>query len=366
MRIQLPWWIFALMAGGSLAAAEPLFVDDFEQPPAGWLFERPESIRVIETGDPAHGKALELLAQGDDVLALIRGSEEWGPIRVEADLLFPTNGHAYLGLVYNLTRTAERTDFGNIYLKGNGSYLRANPLRDGNVSRLLYEEYRTPLLGDAAIRIGKWHRLKVEIVGKDCHVYVDDLRIPRMTFDLFEGSSGLVGFKPRVTGDPVRIDNVRVTPIKAPAWTGPRKPAIEYTPEKLLTRWEVMGPFGSPADEIARGARSDDWRSFEPDRRGAVITGKVTEYLGERGVAYFRTRIRSESYRDAVLHISTTDELALWINEDFNGFPFRGQLDRRTGTKRSVRFRWVLRGDRVNHRPVLAVLPQEQAKLVCN
>ena len=148
MRIQRPWWFFALMAGGSLAAAEPLFVDDFEQPPAGWLFERPESIRVIETGDPAHGKALELLAQGDDVLALIRGSEEWGPIRVEADLLFPTNGHAYLGLVYNLTRTAERTDFGNIYLKGNGSYLRANPLRDGNVSRLLYEEYRTPLLGE--------------------------------------------------------------------------------------------------------------------------------------------------------------------------------------------------------------------------
>ncbi len=142
------------------------------------------------------------------------------------------------------------------------------------------EEYRTPLLGDAAIRTEKWHRLKAEIVGKDCHVYVDDLRIPRMTFDLFEASSGLVGFKPRVTGDPVRIDNVRVTPIEAPAWTGPRKPAIEYTPEELLTRWEVMGPFGSPADEIARGARTDYWRSFETDRRGAVITGKVTEYLG--------------------------------------------------------------------------------------
>jgi hypothetical protein len=308
---------------GSLSAAEPLFEDDFEQPRTDWLPERSDAIRIVETGDPAHGKALELSAQGDDVLALIRGSEGWGPIRVEADFQFPTDAHAYLGLVYNLTRTAERTDFGNIYIKGNGSYLRANPLRDGNVSRLLYEEYRTPLVGDAAIRIGQWHRLRAEIADDDCHVYIDDLRVPRMTFDLFEGHSGLVGFKPRVTGDPVRIDNVRVTSIEALAWTGPRKPAIEYTPEELLTQWEVMGPFNAPADEVARGARTDSWRSFETDRRGAVITGRVTEYIGARGVAYFRTTIRSEEDREVTLHVSTTDEIALWVNEDFQGFIYR-------------------------------------------
>ncbi len=316
-------FVSTLVLAGSLPATEPLFEDNFEYPLTGWQLERPDAIRIVDTGDPAHGKALELSAQGDDVIALVRDSESWGPIRVEADFLFPTDGHAYLGLVYHFKRTPERTDFGNVYLKGNGSYLRANPVRDGNVSRLMYEEYRTPLEGDSAIRIGEWHRLRAEISGGDFHLYIDDMQVPRMTFDLYEGRSGRVGFKPRVTGEPVLIDNVRVTSIDKLAWTGERKPLIGYQPEKLLTQWEVMGPFSSPADEVGRGARADGWRPFETDRRGAVLTGRVTEFLGTRSVAYFRATVHSEGDREATLHITTTDEMALWLNEDLQGFVYR-------------------------------------------
>jgi hypothetical protein len=325
-------WVLVALTAGTLLAAEPRFFDDFEGELAGWQLERPQAIRVVETGDPSHGRALELLAEGDDVLALVRGSDGWGPLRIEADFQFPTDGHGYLGLVYNLTRAGGRTDFGNIYVKGNGSYLRANPLRDGNVSRLLYEEYRTTLAGEDAIRSGHWHRIKAEIVGADCHVYIDDMQTPRVTFDLFEHMSGLVGFKPRVTGSPVRIDNVRVTPIERAVWTGPRRPAIEYDPDQLLTRWEVLGPLTHPADHLSRDAdastaaiagRAVPWRPFETDRRGAVVTGRVTEYLGARTVAYFRTTFTAESDRAAVLHVSTTDELALWVNGDFYGFVYR-------------------------------------------
>jgi hypothetical protein len=324
-------FLIVLPAAAALAD-EPRFADDFEGDLRGWQIERSDAIRIVDTGDPSHGRALELRAQGDDVLALVLGSDSWGPLRIEADFQFPTEGHSYLGLVYNLARESGRTDFGNLYQKGNGSYLRANPLRDGNVSRLLYEEYRTPLTGADAIRIGHWHRLRAEIVGADCHLYIDDMETPRLTFDLFEHDSGLVGFKPRVTGAPVRVDDVRVTSIEGAAWKGPRMPAIPYDREKLLTRWEVLGPLAAPADHVAREAgasrssvagREISWRPFEPDRRGAVVTGRVTEYTGARTVAYFRTAVVAESDREAVLHVSTTDELALWVNGDFFGFIYR-------------------------------------------
>ena len=50
-----------------------------------------------------------------------------------------------------------------MYVKGNGSYIRVNPWRDGNVSRLLYEEYKTNLEEDQAIKIGEWHTFKMEV-----------------------------------------------------------------------------------------------------------------------------------------------------------------------------------------------------------
>lgn len=59
------------------------------------------------------------------------------------------------------------------------------------------------------------------------------------------------------------------------------------------------------------------------DRHGAVITARLTRYLGDRPVAYFRARVASESAREAVLHLSSTEELALWVNGRFLGFVYR-------------------------------------------
>ena len=42
-----------------------------------------------------------------------------------------------------------------------------------------------------------------------------------------------------------------------------------------------------------------------------------------RPVAYFRTTVHSKTQREAVLHISTTDELALFVNDRFRGFVYR-------------------------------------------
>ena len=74
---------------------------------------------------------------------------------------------------------------------------------------MLYEEYRVELTGDAEIRVGEWQRFAAEIVGNTCHFYVADMKTPKLTFDHYEHDFGLVGFKPRVVGGDVWLDNVR-------------------------------------------------------------------------------------------------------------------------------------------------------------
>ncbi len=140
-------------------------------------------------------------------------------------------------------------------------------------------------------------------------------------------------FQPRIVGEPVWIDNIQVTSIERLAYDGPDLPETAYEPEELITDWQVIGPLSEPSIAIER---SDDatasavvdgdprhvWRPFKTDRRGAVISARVTEYHG-RPVAYFRTVIHAESEETAVLHFSTVDEIAHWVNGRFRGFVYR-------------------------------------------
>lgn len=316
-----------------VGSAQVRFTDEFSGDLSGWDLVGEHAISIVESGNSDHGRVLAMQPDGI-VYALIRNSDEWGPVRIEGDVLFPGQANAYLGVVYNYSRSGNRTDFGEIYLKGNGSYLRMNPWRDGNVSRLLYEEYRTPISGQDAIRPDEWQRFKVEIQGSMCHFYVGDMSVPKVTFDLYEGTSGHIGLKPRVVGDPVWVDNIRVTSISRLSYDGPRLPDLTYEPDSVVTDWEFIGPLRSPntAIEWTSGLRVgeiivDDsiytWQTFETDARGAVITGRITEYSGEHPVAYFRTTIESDHEKDIVLHFSTVDELAIWVNNRFDGFTYR-------------------------------------------
>ncbi len=326
-------FIVFLLVHSSIVVAQVQFQDDFNGDLSGWELINKEFIKIIDSNDPDHGKALALYPNGT-VHALIKNSEKWGAVRVEAQILFPDDNHNYFGLIYNFTQENSRIDFGSLYIKGNGSYIRANPWRDGNASRLLYEEYKTRLVDDQAIKINKWHNIKAEILDNICHFYVGDMSTPKVTFDLYERSSGMVGFEPRVTGWPVWLDNVKVTSIKQLNYTGPNIPTVNYDPDSLLTNWESIGPFKRHIKEIEQVSKSSqslisidgqayDWKPFATDKRGAVITGKLSEYAGERSVAYFRTMIPSDIHKTVVLHFSTTDELAFWVNGRFYGFIYR-------------------------------------------
>jgi len=327
--------LFSLLP--SLLLAEVRFTDDFEDGDlAGWDLLNSQAIRVIDSNNADHGKVLELQAD-DAVLALIRDSEQWGAVRMEGDVFFPDDDDNYLAFVYHFREGERRTDFGSLYLKGNGSYIRANPWRDMNVSRLLYEEYMTRLRGDAAIQIGRWHTFRMEVMGADCHIYIDDMVTPKITYALYEGTSGQVGFNSRVAGRPAWIDNIRVTSIEALDYDGPRIPDIAYRPESLITDWEVIGPVAGataaieqsgPGSQVSVSGQEYTWRPFETDSRGAVISGRVTEFRGGRPVAYFRTTIAADEPRQAILHFSSVDELAVWVNGRFQGYVYRqGYMD---------------------------------------
>jgi hypothetical protein len=188
---------------------------------------------------------------------------------------------------------------------------------------LLYEEYRTPLSGDAAIRIGKWQRFKMEVVGREAHFYVGPSTTPQLTFPLFEFDSGEVGLQPRSVGGDVWVDNVSVSSIDRFSYAGPPQPSgLQYDPEALLTDWEVAGPMAGTDDALARHPESfpDTWRAFDADARGAVITARIIDYHGPDAVAYFRARVVTDESGSAILNISTIDDLALWVNGHFQWF----------------------------------------------
>jgi hypothetical protein len=313
----------ACAASGSAAnnRGHVLFSDDFERALDGWTLIGRRFVLTEPTIDPHHGRVLAL-EPGGDVLALIRGSERWGAVRLDADVLFPTSDDSYLGVVYNFSERERRRDFGVIYIKGNDSYLQANPHRDSNPGRLLYPEHHVELAGDAAIQIGRWQRLTMEVRGRTAHFYVSGGRVPQLTFSHFEREAGAVGLKPRVVGAPVWIDNVVVTRIAEPSYSGEPRPARAYAPEKLLTTWEVFGPLDRNDDAAVDGSSPSraNWRPFSTDARGAVVTASVVDYHGPKSAAYFRTTWSAERAGSAFLQISTVDDLALWVNGRFHGF----------------------------------------------
>ena len=298
-----------------------LFEDDFENGLDRWTIHREQTARIQDSGDPGHGKVLVLVPDGN-AYALIGGSEAWRGVRLEGEVLFPTDEDSYLGVVYNLRRRDDRRDFGVVYIKGNENYLQANPHRDWNVSRTIYPEYRAPLAGASAIRAGVWQRFAVEVVGRACHFYVGDTREPQMTFPLFEGASGALGLQPRSVGAEVWVDNVRVTSIDRLSYDGPPRPPVEHDPSSVARLWEVLGPLTRTEDDVARSPASPGllWKPFDTDERGAVVTGRVVDFQGANTVAYFRTRVLRRANGPAVLRISTADDLALWVNGKFASF----------------------------------------------
>jgi hypothetical protein len=329
-------------SASTLSAAERgrvLFEDDFESGVERWIASDPDDVSAVDSGDPAHGRVLQLspavgfvagvarralgLPLAELTYALIPGSEHWGPYRLEGELFFPTRADSYLGVVCH--HAGHRDDFGSAYVisKQSESYIRVNPFYDGNPARALYEELRVDL--EPLPR--RWIPFAAEVVGRSLHFYVGDMEMPRLTFALLERRRGRAGLKPRIIGGPVWVDDVRVRAIEAHRYTGPPLPRAPASVEGIVTEWEALGPFDTARPEVERGDPGEAWTAFETDPRGAVLTGRLLGHASGPGTGYFRTRI--ESARASTLEFSTAVPLTIWVDgrtAEVEGEPL-GRLD---------------------------------------
>jgi len=332
-----------------------LFTDDFEKGTVKWDFVNPDKTKIVDSGDPRHDKVLSLHSGGEAVYALIKGSHGWTNIKVEGDVFFPFYYHHYMGLIYNYNVTGTRVDFGSIFLLGPygddlqnyyktyrklqehppdhflGNIILVNPHRDSNASRLLYPEYWVTLKGDSAVKPGEWHHFKGEIVGPTCHFYVGDMETPQVTYNYFEYSSGRVGFKPRFVGSECRLDNIKVTSIKELSYKGPPLPAgRDYKPGKLLTTWDVIGPFNKRIKEIENNGfvpgklydvekKKYQWEPFKVDGRGCIVSGKIVRRFNGKWFAYFHTGIASDIKKEVTLEFSSSNPLVIRVNNTLAG-----------------------------------------------
>lgn len=326
----------ALLAGSldglaaQAAPPEPIFSEDFSGGLDRWRFPNGLGATLVD-GGPERGMVLQLQTVAQQVHALVEGSETWGDVRIEGVVSFPENQHNYLGFIYRYVDDGRRIDLGSLYIKGNDSYVQANPHHDTNVGRTLHPESRVDLSGDGAITIGEWQAFALEVVGGDAHLYVGDMNRPAFTLRGRHAERGAFGFKPRNPGARVLIDDVTVRAIDGFTYRGAPIPDPAYTRDAYVTEWSVLGPLtrnlaaGSegafdPMLTVQDDGRAVSWRPFSADPRGAVVTASVTEYRGSRRVAYFHASIESDRGGSAALLISSTDDLSLWVNGVFLGF----------------------------------------------
>ena len=314
--------IAALPAAAGGLAAQERFSTDFEKGSfRSWNIENRRGVRIDESGDPAHGKVMMLEPDGE-VYALIRRSNKWQSLRVEGDFYFPEDRDAWFGIIYNFNKTSPRTDYGNIYIRSKDGLIRVSPYRDGSEGSPLYEEYDERIAATPGAGVRRWQHFKAEIHEGAIDLYVGDMATPKLTFPALEFEGGQVGFRPEASGGSVWIDNISVTTIPGLSYDGPRIPAITYEPESLLTSWMAFGPW----EKLNRGVehdprhRSSEWFPLATDWRGAVVTSIVTEYNNERTVGYFRARVSAPVDTTGTLHLSTAEDLAVWVNGRFAGY----------------------------------------------
>lgn len=317
---------FLFLSAGIFGQA--LFFDDFEADLEQWDYLEPGIAQIIKTEDPNHKSVLKLSPIGTAECVLIRGSDKWERIAITGQALFSSDQHDYMGLVYNY-HEADRIDFGCIYIKGKGSYIRVNPHRDGNASRALYEEYKTALTGETEVKVNQWFSFKAEIIGPECHFYVKDMNKPKVVFKNFEYAKGKIGFKPRLVGGEVWLDNISVDKIEDFSYTESKQsPEIEYLEDLMITDWKALGPFNKRIVEVESSEENrsivfDDqeynWLEFATDERGCLVAGKVCRYSSDQKFAYFSTQINSEKKLQTEIQFSSLNNLSVWVNSKYIG-----------------------------------------------
>ena len=301
------------------AAIADDFFEDFQSGLGNWRAYSTDHARIVEEPGVAN-LVLELMPNDDDYSYVVLEREvPTGPVSMEGRFLFPVDGDGYLGFLYNYQQSAERIDFGCIYVKSNGNYVRISPHYDGNPSWRLYEEFKIPLDGAQSIETGRWYSFRLDVDGGRAALYINDMNQAIVTFDQAPTTSGRLGLEARPGfGEPVWVDDVQVTALKRPL---PGTSAAK--PHNLLGDWQFQPAVSDPADSALEFPELPEtaWRELETDARGAIITGLLTQYRsGENSVVYLRARFQAPEGNDAAwLALSTANRVDVWSGGRYRG-----------------------------------------------
>jgi hypothetical protein len=307
----------------SAHAADGPLIETFGAGLGRWHLDGAEFIEII-TEPGTSNRILQLTPRPRAFAhALLAEPEDWMHLRVEGRFQFPTEGDGYLGFIYNYQETGARMDFGCLYVKSNGSYVRVSPHHDGNPSWRLYEEMKVNLDGERRIQTGVWYVFRLDVHENLAEFYLEDMNVPVVSFDLFPHRSGAIGLEARPGGgEPAWVDDIQISKLPARDRSGPQS-----VPTEAL--WEALGPLHS----VRTTSESDDptelpelpeegWSPIPPDARGALITGLLTQYRsGDKDVIYLRTTFEVSEGDDPPtwLASSSANRMDVWLNGFYRG-----------------------------------------------
>lgn len=324
---------YCLIASQTVRAIESDIHENFENGLSNWVTKSQAHVEIVKE----QGKDNQVLQltprneRGKRTDTVYTPSHHWRNFSMTGRFLFPDEGDGYLGFIYHYRTGDQRTDYGVLYVKSNGSYVRASPHYDGNPSWRLYEELRQDLTGQRKIRVGKWHQFKLEVVAGTASLFIDDMQHAVLDFDMFNNEFGAIGFEARPgRGERVWVDDLHIQPLD----TSP--PTIDLTSITHDSNfiWQVQGPFSASQNKGNRAPelKEEDWRRIDPDKRGLINTGRLTQSdSGKRHILYLRTQflIDDESApKPSWVAFSSANNLDVW----FRGF-YRGTVG-------SERFVW--------------------------
>lgn len=313
--------VLALAGLHSVHAAD--FRDSFDRNSSGWMPVGDAQASIVS--EPGTGnKVLELRPVRRKFSHVVfDGAGRRDAFRMTGRFLFPTEGDGYLGLLYGIRPESDRKDFGCVYVKSNGSYIRFSPHYDGNPSWRLYEELRVNLTGEKKIRVGKWYDFMIEVRDSFVSLYIDDMASPLFSTDLIDIASGLVGLEARPgRGEPVWVDDIRIHSLNDEA-APPETKSKRAQANRPIAGWRVYGETldDDAAADPSRLSASANWSAVRPDKRGAVITARYTRLPLTVGGHYLFGASFDHAGGDSgtVLAISSANHLSVWLNGEHVG-----------------------------------------------
>jgi hypothetical protein len=312
----------ALLAGAQTPQCEMLVDENFESDLAAWSRVNVERIEIVADPAAPDNHVIQLTPEkGEYTHAIYDASKDWSHLRIEGRFLFPTEGDGYLGLIYNYQERDGRKDFGCIYVKSNGNYIRVSPHHDGNPSWRLYEELKVELAGARRIEVGRWYQFRLDVVGHRAQLFLVDMETPILIFDWLH-DHGAFGLEARPGGGaPVWVDDLKVTQLDERDDPGPPTELVGQSTD-LVTGWEIQGPFDEaearPYEAAIKHLDETGWRDKSTDERGAVIAAFDFDINSSpRSVVYLRTKVSSPNMGSRQLALSTANRLQIWVNGEY-------------------------------------------------